>query len=193
MKSGFLRFLLLFSIATGSSSFSFSQFLPDSIPLRVVIIRHGEKPDSGFNLSCKGFNRSLALPKVVTSLFGVPDYTYVPTVMTGRTTNSVRMYQTVVPLAVQYGLFINSKYAETDSTGIAMDILQKKGTVLIVWNSKNIPSIARTLGIKNKNLKWEATDFDSIWILNFVRTKEGKLLPKLSTAKENIDPSSKCK
>lgn len=193
MKSILLRVFILFYIVPCLSFSSFSQFLPDSIPLRVVIIRHGEKPDSGFNLSCKGFNRSLALPKMFTSLFGVPDYTYVPTVMTGRTTNSVRMYQTVVPFAVKYGLLINSKFLESDSINIANDILEKKGTVLIVWNSKNIPSIVRSLGIKDKNLKWEATDFGSIWILDFVKTKENKLLPNLRTAKENINPSSRCK
>ncbi len=193
MKSGFVIFLFLYCIATVSSYSSFAQFLPDSIPLRVVIIRHGEKPDSGFNLSCKGYNRSLALPKALTSLFGIPDYVYVPIIRPGKSTNSVRMYQTVVPLAVKYDLVVNSKHAETDSAGIAIDILRKKGTVLIVWNSKDIPPIVRNLGIKNIDLIWEKNDFDSIWIINFSRTKKGILQPTLSAAKENINPSAECK
>ena len=193
MKSRFLRFLFLYCIIIFSSYPSFPQSLPDSIPLRVIIIRHGEKPNTGFNLSCKGYNRSMALPKVFTSLFGVPDYTYVPTILIGRTTNSVRMYQTVVPLAVKYGLLINSKYAETDSIGISADVLLKKGTILIVWNSNDIPSIARNLGVSNNDLKWKKTDFDSIWIIDFVKTRGGKLQAVFNKAKQNISPSSRCK
>jgi hypothetical protein len=192
MKSVFSRLLISCSITTTSFFSSYAQSLPDNILLRVVIIRHGEKPDSGFNLSCKGYNRSLALPKVFTALFGVPDYTYVPVMREGRSTNSVRMYQTIVPFAVKYGLVINSKHAQEDTSGLAASILEKKGTVLVVWDSKNIPPIARNLGIKNKELKWEAADYDSIWIINFVKTKKGKLQPGFSIAKENLDPSPKC-
>lgn len=189
----FLRFFIVCLLTIISFHCCFAQFLPDSIPLRVIIIRHGEKPDSGFNLSCKGYNRSLALPKVITHLFGVPDYTYVPTILIGRTTNSVRMYQTIIPLAVKYGLIVNSKYAEKDSIGISKDVLLKKGTVLIVWNSNDIPCIARNLGVLNNNLKWNKTDFDSIWIIDFVKAGIGKLQAVFSMAKENITPSSKCK
>src|SRR5258705_5127589 len=127
MKSIFPRLLILSCLATFLCSSSFGQFLPDSIPLRVVIIRHGEKPDSGFNLSCKGYNRSLSLPKVFISLFGKPHYTYVPIIRTGRSTNSVRMYQTIVPFAVKYGFTINTRHADTHSLVIAAEIFKKKG------------------------------------------------------------------
>ena len=193
MKNIFFKSLGPFCISVVSFFSSFSQPLPDSIPLRVVIIRHGEKPDSGFNLSCKGYNRSLALPGVIIPLFGVPTYTYVPIIRIGKSTNSVRMYQTVVPFAVKFGLVINSRHTETDTAGIAVDILKKRGTILIVWDSKNIPPIARNLGLRNKILKWDATDFDSIWIINFVKNKKGELRPELSITKENLDPSSICK
>jgi hypothetical protein len=49
-----------------------------STELRVVIIRHGEKPKTGDNLSCQGENRALALAKVLKTKFGRPDFTYVP-------------------------------------------------------------------------------------------------------------------
>ena len=190
MKTICLGSLIIFCITAASSSFS--QSLPDSIPLRVVIIRHGEKPDSGLNLSCKGYNRSLALPGVITSLFGVPNYIYVPIIRIGKSTNSVRMYQTIVPIAVKYGLVVNSRHAETDSTGIAADILRKKGTVLIVWDSKNIPPLARKLGVKKKKLKWNSNDFDTIWVINYRRTKKGNLMAELNVLQQGVDPSSEC-
>jgi hypothetical protein len=93
---------------------------------------------------------------------------------------------------VKYGFIINTRHAETDSFGITADILKKRGTVLVVWDSKNIPPIARNLGIKNKYLKWDANDFDSIWIIDFIKTKKGKLRRMFTTAKENINPSSGC-
>ena len=171
---------------------SFAQSLPDSVSLRVVIIRHGEKPDSGLNLSCKGYNRSLALPNFIVSQFGVPTYIYVPNIRIGKSTNSVRMYQTVVPLVVKYGLVVNSRHAETDSTGIVADILRKKGTVLIVWDSKNIPPLTRNLGVKKKDLKWVTNDFDTIWVIDYRKNKKGKLVAELSIAAEGLDPSSEC-
>ena len=190
MKTICLGSLIIVCITATSSLLA--QSLPDSIPLRVVIIRHGEKPDSGLNLSCKGYNRSLALPGVITSLFGVPDYVYVPVIRTGKSTNSVRMYQTIVPIAVKYALVVNSSHAETDSIGIAADILRKRGTVLIVWDSKNIPPLARSLGIKKKKLKWGPNDFDTIWVINYKRTKKGELVAELSVAQEGLTPSSEC-
>ena len=193
MKNIFLQIAILFCLVTGLTYSSFAQFLQDNTPLRVVIIRHGEKPDSGYNLSCKGYNRSLQIPEIITSQFGVPDFTYVPKISIGKATKSVRMYQTVVPLAVKYNLLINSKYDENDSFQIATDILEKKGTVLVVWNSTDIPSIVRRLGIVNNELLWDEADYDSIWVINFVRVKEGKLRPVFSRANENIKPSRDCK
>src|SRR6185369_792169 len=98
--------------------------------------------------------------------------------------NAIRMFQTIVPLAVKYDLVINSTYDENDSTDIATDILKKRGTVLVVWNSHDIPAMVHSLGIKEKIPKWKEPDFDSIWIINYVKTAEG-LKPVLSTSKEN--------
>ena len=191
MKNDFLKFLVLALVPGILPVSSIAQQLSDSVPLKVIIIRHGEKPDTGFNLSCEGFQRALVLPQVFTPLFGVPDYTYVPVIRTGKSTNSVRMYQTVTPFAVKHDLIINSKFDEKDSAGLAADILKKKGTVLIVWDRRNIPPIARNLGVKNKDLNWSDNDFDSIWIIDFIKTKKGRLRAKLSMAKENIIPQCK--
>jgi len=175
----------------------FSQLLPDSVALRVVIIRHGEKPDQGNNLNCMGLNRALALPAVLDTVTGRPDYTYVPTISTGKKTSSVRMFQTVTPFAIQDSLTINSNYKETDSIGTANDVLKKRGMVLMVWEHSNIPPLARALvGKKHAGLitGWGKTDFDSIWIIDFKLSKEGHLkFANFSTKQENIFPSPDCK
>ena len=182
--------LLLLSI----SFYSNAQQMPAGVSLRVVIIRHGEKPDTGNNLSCAGLNRALALPAVLDTVIGKPGYTYVPTIGTGdKKTSSVRMFQTVTPFAVKNNLPVNSKYDEADTTAVAIDVKKKKGKVLMVWEHGNIPGLARNLGVKG-NLSWPGSDFDSIWIIDFKGTdsKGNALEPVLTIEKEHITPSNIC-
>src|SRR5947208_13816495 len=82
---------------------------------KIIIIRHGEKPDKGDNLSCQGLNRALQLPSVIKSKFGLPDKIFVPTPNSGKSTSTSRMYQTIVPFAIKYNLKINTKYDVKDT------------------------------------------------------------------------------
>src|ERR1700733_13608402 len=109
--------------------------------LRVVLIRHGEKPRKGDNLTCQGLNRSLALPAVLYGKFGIPTAIYVPSPGLGDSTKHARMFETIVPFAVKYNLALNTSFAEKDSAGIARAILQRKGVVLVVWEHKAIAPI----------------------------------------------------
>lgn len=157
-----------------------------SLLKRVIIIRHGEKPEQGDNLSCQGLNRSLQLPGVLNKKFGVPDYIFVPSINTGKKTSTARMYQTVVPFAVRYNLTINSKYDVDDIKDLAADVLKRNGTVLLVWEHDHIDNIAKALGVQNVS-KWPGDDFDSIWIIDF---QNGKAT--LSRDKEGINPPANC-
>ncbi len=171
-----------------------TQVLPKDVVLRVVIIRHGEKPTSGNNLSCAGLNRALALPHVLDTVTGKPDFTYVPELNLGKKTTSARMFQTITPFAVAKNLTINSKYKETDTIKVVQDIFSKKGTVLMVWEHSNIPALARNFGVKG-NLVWPGADFDSIWIIDYKKTDaKGKPIdPSFTIKREMIKPSNTCK
>ena len=155
--------------------------------LKIVLIRHGEKPKKGDNLTCQGLNRSMQLPAVLFSRFGIPAATYIPAIGLGDSTKHSRMFQTIIPFAVKYNLPLTSKFAEKDSAGIAADIIQKKGTVLIIWEHKCIPSIARALGIKEDTLRWDDDDYDSIWIVTF---QNGRA--RLTKDREGLHPSAAC-
>lgn len=109
--------------------------------LKVVIIRHGEKPENGDNLSCQGENRALQLPAVLYCMFGSPDYTYVPSLGLDDATKHARMFQTVSPFAIQYNLTINSKYGEKKVADVAKSVQKKTGTVLLVWEHSAIPEL----------------------------------------------------
>lgn len=154
---------------------------------RVIIIRHGEKPEQGDNLSCQGLNRALQLPDVLNKKFGTPDYIFVPSINTGKKTSTARMYQTIVPFAIKYDLNINTKYDVDDAKGLVQDILKRNGAVLLVWEHKHIDNILRAFGVQDAP-KWPDDDFDSIWIINF---ENGK--PVLVKDREGINPAADCK
>jgi hypothetical protein len=185
MRKGIINIVLI--LFCGSSFIFNAAYCQDSTNtknLKVIIIRHAEKPVKGDNLTCQGINRSLELPGLLSSKFGIPDYIYVPSLGLGQSTKHSRMFQTVIPLAAKYNLSINSKYDEKDSSGIANDIKTKQGTVLIVWEHHAIPPIVAALGVSDYNLVWDDTDFDSIWIITFsngmvtlTKDKEGLMPP----------------
>lgn len=154
--------------------------------LKIIFIRHGEKPEKGNNLSCKGLNRALQLPGVLVKKFGVPDFAYVPKPGTGVKTIHARMLETIMPLAVKYNLTVNSRFEEKDFEGLAAELRAETGTVLLVWEHSAIPGIVSALGVKDE-LNWPDDDYDSIWIVTF---KKG--MPVLTRDKEGLNPVSDC-
>jgi len=154
--------------------------------LKIILIRHAEKPEKGGNLTCKGLNRSLQLPGVIHQKFGIPDFTYIPSLKMGEKTSHARMFETVIPLAVKYNLTINSKFDEKDIAGLAADIKAHKGTVLVIWEHSVIAGIVQALGITD-NINWPGDDYESIWIITFLNGK-----PTLSKDKEGLSPSDEC-
>src|SRR4051812_19913771 len=77
-----------------------------SADTQILIIRHGEKPAQGLGqLSCKGFNRSLALPNIIINRYGKSDAIIVPNPGVQKADKGVpyayiRPLATVEPLAV---------------------------------------------------------------------------------------------
>jgi len=183
MKNAFQYSLLVVFFAFVSSA-GFSQKKDD---LKIVVIRHAEKPGDNNNLTCQGLNRSLALPNVLIKKFGVPNYTYVPALGLGDQTKHARMFQTITPLAVKYKLDINSSYDEKDYKGLAKDLVKKRGVVLVVWEHSAIIPIMHTFGIDTNSLSWPDDDFDSIWIITF---KNGSAV--LTKDHESIKPAQGC-
>lgn len=135
-------------------------------PLKIVIIRHGEKYRVGGNLNCKGLNRALHLPTVINGKFGKIKIIYVPKIETGESTSKDRMFQTVVPLAVQDSITINSEFGETETKRLSDSLKSQTGTVLVVWEHKNIPKLGYSLGLTG-SLQWVDSDFDTIWIITY--------------------------
>jgi len=178
MRLVFLLMVLCGSFITGSCQ---------KKSLKVVIIRHGEKPDNGNNLNCQGLNRAIALPKILFTKFGVANEIYIPTVNTGDKTKSARMFQTITPYAVKYNLDINSSYETGDYKSVAKDVFEQKGTVILCWEHNAIPHLAKALGVQGNIRDWSDNDFDSIWIITY---RNGNVT--LTADKEGLNPSNVC-
>ncbi|WP_225976246.1 histidine phosphatase family protein [Mucilaginibacter ginsenosidivorax] len=155
--------------------------------LKLIFVRHAEKPADGDNLSCIGLNRALKLPEVLKAKFGLPAQIYVPALHLGKTTPRARMFQTASPFASKYNLPVNTKFEEEDAKDLADELDGKKGTILIVWEHNYIKPIIKALGIKVKGMDWPDDDYDSIWVVTF---KNGE--PVLTKDKEGIKPVGNC-
>ena len=168
---------------------------PPAPVLRIVIIRHGEKPAEGDNLSCTGLNRALALPAVLNELMpSPPNLTFVPVIGTDdKNTTRVRMLQTVMPYAVQHNLTINSDFMVANTKAFARQLRRLRGTVLVVWEHNNIVEIAQDLGLENVS-GWPDADFDSVWTISFSGggAKGKAKRPVLAKSRQHIHPSPVC-
>lgn len=158
-------------------------------PREIIIIRHADKlrqAEQGPSLSPKGIVRSLAFAFYYLDKFGEPDYIFAthPRGSLGKNT-SMRELQTVAPLAnmlalqrPNYGFPILHPYKNADFEELANYILNKKNfdgkQILICWNHKKIPLLAKKLGVKEPLPHWPTDDFDSVYVLQYDR--QGKLI-----------------
>lgn len=155
--------------------------------LRIVFVRHGEKDATGDNLNCQGLNRAMQLPKVIVFKFGTPAKIYAPSINSKKSTGHARMFQTATPLAVKYGLKINTQYDVQDYDALAQNLKVQSGTVVLVWEHKAMDNILKAIGVKTHGMKWADDDFDSIWVVTF---KNGKA--RFATDTEGLHPAGNC-
>ena len=146
MKKQFLLRVVA-GIFISSISFSCSGGNAPDTRLKVVIVRHGEKPETGDNLSCQGESRALQLPSpVLYQKFNKPDYSYVSSLALGKSIMHAGIFRTITPLAVKYYLNVNGKFHSNEYSNIAESVLKKTDMVLMVWDHSTIPSLAGKLG-----------------------------------------------
>ena len=154
--------------------------------LIVLVIRHGEKPSFGDNLTCQGENRARQLPALLSKKYGKIERIYVPSLVSSENkTLHSRMFQTATPTAIRYGLQINSQFSSSEPDQVALSLMSQRGTVLVVWNHSAIPKLVKSLGIVMP--LWKDDDFDSILVISF---PNGKAL--LTIEAQQISPSQEC-
>jgi hypothetical protein len=143
-------------------------------PAQVIIIRHAEKPDEGNELNERGQERAAALvayfqgrPEVLQFKTPIAIYAQSPK----KEDSSLRPLQTVKPLADALKLSVVQAYTRDEYPKMVEEILSNRDykgkMVLICWEHKVIPDIARSLRATDAPAKWHGSVFDRTWMITF--------------------------
>jgi hypothetical protein len=149
----------------------------------LVFLRHGEKPPGGYGqLTCQGLQRALALPAVLTSLYGGPQYVFAPdpAAQVPDAAGSfyyVRPLATIEPTAIRYGLPVNTQYGYSDIAGLQSTLLSSpyvSSTVFITWEHLQAQQIVQNIMNKYGGgvtvPAWPTGDFDSLYVVRLTNT-----------------------
>ncbi len=121
----------------------------------IVAIRHGEKPPTSLGqLTCKGLNRALALPKVLIPRYGKPDRIYAPDPGTriGQLGNLnysyVRPLMTIGPTAIQVGMPVNALIGFKNVGQLRKELLAPENAnsvIYLAWEHVYLNQFAKRL------------------------------------------------
>ncbi len=155
----------------------------------IVCIRHGEKPHGGLGqLTCRGLNRALALPKVLLAKYGSPQFIFAPNPTEKVDTKLaeggyyyVRPLATIEPTAIRCGLPVNTQFGYREIKGLESE-LQKKdcknATVIVVWEHVLLDEFAKNLvkdngGDPSQIPSWPPNEYDMIFVFK-ITTEKGR-------------------
>lgn len=154
----------------------------------IVFLRHGEKPSGGYGqLTCQGFNRALALPRVLVPKFGKPNGLYAPnpSVKIQDAAGSfyyVRPLATIEPTGVLYTIGVNTRYAYTDVAGIeSVLITSAKANYIafVAWEHQYLVAIVQDLMNKYGGgvqvPAWVTGDYDSLYVVRVHYSSTGAI------------------
>jgi hypothetical protein len=168
----------------------------------IVAIRHGEKPTAGLGqLSCKGLNRALALPKVL-ERYGRPDLIYAPNpaiqVSDGSKTmySYVRPLMTIEPTAIALGMPVNTQIGLSDIAALQKEMTQPGNAhalVFVAWEHVKLNDFAKEMmksygGNPSVVPDWPNDDFDRIYIFKITQAG-GKPELTFTVDHEHLDGS----
>jgi len=153
----------------------------------LILIRHGEKPDAGLGqLDCQGLNRALALPAVLMSKFGRPDFIFASNpgelkTDHGQTYNYVRPLATIEPAAIQFGMPVYTPFGYLDIDKLRQSLEQpiyRNAKIVIAWEHTYAERFARNElqafgGDPRVVPRWPSDDFDRIYVVKIARTPQG--------------------
>ena len=170
----------------------------------IVAIRHAEKPPDGLGqLSCKGLNRALALPSVLTQRYGKPDEIYAPN-PTPRILDGLHLYfyvrplTTIEPTAISLGMPVNTKVGYNQIKTLRTELTagsNKSKLIFMAWEHAELNDFAklmmRSYGKDASAVpKWEDDDYDRIYVFR-IDESHGKPSLTFQVDQEGLNGSLK--
>ena len=156
----------------------------DSSTEMIVAIRHGEKPPAGLgNLNCKGLNRALALPEVLLSKYGQPQFIFAPNPaerFDRGDFNYIRPLVTIEPTAIRCGLPVNTEFGYTQIDSLAEELRRsdyQNALIFIAWEHGGLERFAKLMvasygGDTGQVPFWSEKDYDTIFVFK-IRHQNG--------------------
>jgi broad specificity phosphatase PhoE len=148
-----------------------------TFPSKILIIRHAEKPDDDddIHLSPLGQKRAEALVTLFDDSQNGGRFPRISFIFaTEASHKSNRPVETVAPLANALQLKVHDGFEDDEFKALASRLLKKDkyehAVVLICWHHGKIPDLAKSLGVKSKQLpakKFPDESFDQIWVLDY--------------------------
>ena len=155
----------------------------------IVAIRHAEKPPASLGqLTCKGLNRALALPKVLIPRYGKPERIYAPDPGTrvGQLGNLSYSYvwplMTIEPIAIQLELPVNALIGFKNVGQLRREVLAAENAnsvIYLAWEHVYLNEFAKELlkayG-KDPSVvpDWPNDEYDRIYIFKITKVGEKK-------------------
>jgi hypothetical protein len=150
-----------------------------ALPAQVILLRHAEKPYpvEGSHLSDEGWARARALSDYFlknpeATRFGKVAGLYA--VRPDRPDGSVRSIETLTPTSQALQVKIQTGFTKLEVSALAQEILKSPAfdgrTVVVCWEHKRIPEIAKAFGAKDVPGEWGGKVYDRLWYLRFDST-----------------------
>jgi hypothetical protein len=155
----------------------------------IVAIRHAEMPPASLGqLTCKGLNRALALPKVLIPRYGKPERIYAPDPGTrvgqlGNLSYSyVRPLMTIEPIAIQLELPVNALIGFKNVGQLRREVLAAENAnsvIYLAWEHVYLNEFAKEL-LKTYGKDpsvvpdWPNDEYDRIYIFKITKVGEKK-------------------
>jgi hypothetical protein len=149
----------------------------------LIFFRHGEKPAGGYGqITCQGLQRALALPNVLISRYGTPDYLFAPNPLPripdpAGSFYYVRPLATIEPTAIRLGLPVNAQYGYSEITALQNELLSPayaSAVVFVSWEHLKLRELVQNImnayGGGAAVPAWAPEDYDSLYIVRLTNT-----------------------
>lgn len=170
----------------------------------IIAIRHAEKPHDGLGqLSCKGLNRALALPGVLTQKFGKPDAIYAPN-PSPRIFDGLHLYYyvrpltTIEPTAISLGMPVNTRIGYNQIKTLRAELTARSNRsklIFLAWEHAELNDFAKQMlesfGKSASAVpKWPDDDYDRIYVFK-ISEERGKRTLTFQVDHEGLNDSVK--
>ena len=173
----------LFAILLPALHFALSAFAADGPKDAVVLlIRHAEKPESGFVLSPRGQQRADAYPRYFHKFTVDSKPLRLDAIFASSDSEeSHRPRLTVEPLARSAKLEVDTRFRAKQTAKLADELraTQRGKHVLVCWHHGDMPDLLQALGARPHRLlpdgEWPGSVFD--WVIQLRFDSDGRLIP----------------